>query len=89
MKAQIRNATLSLFHSGKVNILVCNNLLSRGINLPNCDHVIQFDYPRNPIDYLHRAGRCGRLGLPGKLTNFYRDRASLFGDLNEAINKRK
>ena len=82
MNAQLRNATLSLFHSGKVQVLVCNNLAARGINLPNCEHVIQFEYAKSPIDYLQRAGRCGRLGQPGKLTNFVRKSDSVHTDLD-------
>ena len=38
----------------------------------NVDHVIQFDFAKNAVDYLHRVGRTGRLGQKGLVTNFVR-----------------
>ena len=35
---------------------------------PDVDHVIMFDFPRNPVDYLHRAGRTARAGKSGRVT---------------------
>ena len=45
-------------------VLVCTDIASRGLDVPQVDHVVMFDFPLNPIDYLHRAGRTGR-GLGG------------------------
>jgi superfamily II DNA/RNA helicase len=42
--------------------MVCNNLAARGLDTMNAKHVIQLDYAKNPIDYVHRIGRVGRLG---------------------------
>jgi superfamily II DNA helicase RecQ len=51
-------------------ILVCTDLAARGIDMPaRVDHVVNFDMPRNPIDYLHRAGRTARAGASGTVTS--------------------
>ena len=45
---------------GGSSVLVCTDIASRGLDVPNVDHVVMFDFPLNPIDYLHRAGRTAR-----------------------------
>ena len=45
-------------------VLVCTDIASRGLDVPQVDHIVMFDFPLNPIDYLHRAGRTAR-GLGG------------------------
>ena len=49
---------------GGASVLVCTDIASRGLDVPQVDHVVMFDFPLNPIDYLHRAGRTAR-GLGG------------------------
>lgn len=48
-------------------------LIIKGISIIylQVDHVILYDFPRNMIDYLHRVGRTGRAGNPGKVTAIY------------------
>jgi len=41
-------------------VLVCTDIAARGLDVPEVDHVCMFDFPLNPIDYLHRAGRTAR-----------------------------
>jgi len=41
-------------------VLVCTDIAARGLDVPEVDHVVMFDFPLNPIDYLHRAGRTAR-----------------------------
>ncbi|CAN0387063.1 unnamed protein product, partial [Hapterophycus canaliculatus] len=36
--------------------LVCTDIAARGLDMPDVDHVVMFDFPLNPIDYLHRSG---------------------------------
>lgn len=45
---------------GDASVLVCTDIASRGLDVPQVDHVVMFDFPLNPIDYLHRAGRTAR-----------------------------
>lgn len=46
-------------------ILVCTDLAARGLDVPEVDHVVMFDFPLNALDYLHRAGRTAR-GVAGE-----------------------
>ena len=54
----------------KSKILVCSDRTSRGVDFENVDvgHVILFDFPRDPSEYLRRVGRTGRAGRKGKVT---------------------
>ncbi|CAM6088770.1 unnamed protein product [Calypogeia fissa] len=53
---------------GSVPALVCTDLAARGLDLV-VDHVFMFDFPYNPIDYLHRTGRTARMGAKGRVTS--------------------
>lgn len=47
-------------------VQVCTDIASRGLDTTFVDHVINYDFPRVVSDYIHRAGRVGRLGSPHK-----------------------
>ena len=70
----MRNRTLALLKSGKLPVIVCDNLGARGLDTMGVSHVIQFEFAKSPQDYLQRVGRTGRLGQPGKVINFIRDK---------------
>ena len=57
-----------------MNVLVCTDLASRGLDIPFVSHIINFDFPRSISDYLHRAGRAGRAGRDGFVMSLYRER---------------
>lgn len=57
------------FARGDLKVVVCTDIAQRGLDLPNCGHVIMFDFPLNSIDYIHRAGRTARYGEKGKVTS--------------------
>lgn len=61
-----RHLTLKMFLQGEINLLVCTDLFARGIDMPNVSLVVQYDFPSNSADFLHRAGRTARVGKPGK-----------------------
>ena len=52
--------------------MVCTNLASRGLDTMKVDHVIQFEFAKNVVDFIHRVGRTGRMGQMGLVTSFIR-----------------
>ncbi|CAD5225131.1 unnamed protein product [Bursaphelenchus okinawaensis] len=65
----VRNKTLQQFKRGEIDIIVCTNVLARGVNIPNVSLVINYNLPQAglvyPTEYIHRLGRTGRMGNPG------------------------
>ncbi len=57
---EARKAALTAFRTGKVKLLISSDLSARGLDVPDITHVIHFDFPLTPHDYLHRAGRSAR-----------------------------
>ena len=49
-------------------VLIATDIAARGLDIPETNHIIMFDFPLNSIDYLHRAGRTGRAGKSGTVT---------------------
>ena len=60
LSKEARQAALSAFRTGKSNILVSSDLSARGLDIPDITHVVHFDFPLTPNEYLHRAGRSAR-----------------------------
>lgn len=60
-----RKTALADFREGRVSVLVASDIGSRGLDIEGVTHIINLDVPEEPTHYLHRAGRCGRKGLPG------------------------
>ena len=65
-----RTEALSKFKSGKLRVLVATDLMARGIDIKNLPHVINYELPRSPKDYIHRIGRTGRAESPGEAISF-------------------
>lgn len=64
-----RNAALAAFDQGKIQILVATDVAARGLDVDDIAHVINFDLPAVPEDFIHRVGRTGRAGAAGKATS--------------------
>ncbi len=60
-----RTEALSEFRGGQVRVLVASDLASRGLDIGGLPCVINYELPRQPLDYVHRVGRTGRAGAPG------------------------
>lgn len=65
-----RTRSLEQFKSGRVEILVATDLAARGLDIENLPLVVNFDLPHLKEDYIHRIGRTGRAGAPGKAISF-------------------
>ena len=60
-----RIAEFDRFKSGEVTVLVASDVAARGLDVKGVSHVINFDVPWQPDDYIHRIGRTGRAGMTG------------------------
>jgi len=61
-----RMKALSDFKSGKVRVLVATDVAARGLDIEELPHVVNFELPPSPEDYVHRIGRTGRAGSTGE-----------------------
>jgi len=61
-----REAALLSFKNGKTRVLVATDVAARGIDIDSVSHVINYDVPEVPEDYVHRIGRTGRAGNKGR-----------------------
>jgi len=68
-----RRDALANFKSGDLRVLVATDLLSRGIDIEFLPHVINYELPRSPKDFVHRIGRTGRTENPGDAITFITD----------------
>uniref|UniRef100_A0A3B3DES4 RNA helicase n=1 Tax=Oryzias melastigma TaxID=30732 RepID=A0A3B3DES4_ORYME len=66
-----REKALADFRSGKCPVLVATSVASRGLDIPDVQHVVNYDLPNNIDDYVHRIGRTGRCGNVGRAVSFY------------------
>lgn len=65
-----REQALKDIKDGRVRILVATDVASRGIDIEDITHVINYDFPRNIEEYVHRVGRTGRAGRSGVSLSF-------------------
>jgi superfamily II DNA/RNA helicase len=65
-----RSRALDSFKNNHLDILVATDVASRGLDIPNVSHVINYDEPENFKTYIHRIGRTGRIGKKGNALTF-------------------
>src|SRR6185312_1825566 len=65
-----RNQALAGFRDGRYRILVATDVAARGIHIDGVAHVVNYDLPQAPADFIHRVGRTGRAGQRGAASTF-------------------
>jgi ATP-dependent RNA helicase RhlE len=84
-----RTAALAGFKSGAFPVLVATDIAARGIDVDALGHVVNFDVPQAPEDYIHRIGRTGRADAVGEaFTLLSPDEEPLMRDIERAVGKR-
>ena len=58
------------FRDGKITYLVATDVVGRGIDVTDISHIINYDLPEDPENYVHRIGRTGRMGADGMAIAF-------------------
>ena len=68
-----REKVILKFRKNRFQILVATDVAARGLDIPHIEHVINYDIPQNPEDYIHRIGRTARAGAKGRALTFLTD----------------
>ena len=84
-----RLQALQDFKDGKAQVLVATDIVARGIDIDGVTHVVNYDFPVNPEDYVHRIGRTGRAETQGEAISFVpKQDLNLLGILEFTIGRR-
>ncbi|CAH0548072.1 unnamed protein product [Brassicogethes aeneus] len=66
-----RDNTVRSFREGKIWVLICTELMARGVDFKGVNLVVNYDFPPSSISYVHRVGRAGRAGRKGEAITFF------------------
>ncbi len=84
-----RTRALDGFKTGKVTVLVATDIAARGIDIDELPHVVNFELPNIPEDYVHRIGRTGRAGASGEALSLVSlDEVGYLKDIEKLIGER-
>ncbi|MEM9255989.1 MAG: ATP-dependent RNA helicase RhlB [Pseudomonadota bacterium] len=84
-----RSRTLEQFKNGQITVLVATDVAGRGIHVEGVSHVVNYNLPEDPEDYVHRIGRTGRAGASGVSISFAsEDDAFLLPDLEALLGEK-
>src|SRR6185503_2760797 len=82
-----RDRVMKSFRKGKFDVLIATDLASRGIDVADISHIINYDIPDDPEVYVHRVGRTARMGAKGKaFTLVSKDQGELLTKVENLIN---
>jgi len=82
-----RQRVINGFRNGKYRILIATDVAARGLDIPLIQHVINYDLPQIPEDYIHRIGRTGRAGKGGAALTFLTNHdKSMWRSIQKLIN---
>jgi ATP-dependent RNA helicase DeaD len=70
MSQSARDKVMMKFRAGKLRTLIATDVAARGLDIEGITHVVNYDIPENPEDYVHRIGRTARAGKSGKAITF-------------------
>jgi len=83
-----RTRALAGFKNGDVRVLVATDIAARGIDIDQLPHVINYDLPQVPADYVHRIGRTGRAGMNGEAISIVEpEQKPLLRDIEKLLGK--
>ncbi|HET9023535.1 MAG TPA: DEAD/DEAH box helicase [Burkholderiaceae bacterium] len=83
-----RTSALAQFESGELQALVATDIAARGLDIEQLPHVVNFDLPHVPEDYVHRIGRTGRAGATGEAISLVcADDKPLLADIERVIRR--
>jgi ATP-dependent RNA helicase DeaD len=83
-----REKIMAAFRSGQIQYLIATDVMSRGIDVSNLSHVINYDLPTDIENYVHRIGRTGRIGKDGIAISFVTpDQGELLTNIERMINR--
>lgn len=68
---QFRDRAVSKFRSGETLVLICTDLMTRGVDFKAVHTVVNYDLPVNGVQYVHRIGRTGRAGRTGEAITLF------------------
>lgn len=84
----VRTRTLEQFKSGSLQVLVATDIAARGIDISELRHVVNFELPNVPEDYVHRIGRTGRAGEAGEAISLVcADEHKLLADIEKLLKR--
>jgi ATP-dependent RNA helicase RhlE len=84
-----RTRALDAFKKGRYRVLVATDVAARGIDIVDLGHVINYDVPADPADYIHRIGRTARASKTGDAITFVsHDETDLFAQIERSMGKR-
>lgn len=66
-----RDNVIRTFREGKVWVLICTELMGRGIDFKGVNLVVNYDFPPSSVSYIHRIGRTGRAGRQGRAITYF------------------
>ncbi len=80
-----RENAIEAFENGKVKILIATEIIARGLDISHISHVINYDIPEVPHNYIHRIGRTGRADKSGTAISFFNEREYEYQELIEDL----
>jgi ATP-dependent RNA helicase DeaD len=80
-----RTQTINSFHTQEIQVLVCTDVASRGLDIKGVSHIYNYDLPSEPKSYIHRIGRTARAGKQGKVINILASRD--YSNFSEVVSR--